>query len=137
KCIKNNISEQTEERMQTEAFLVFIDQFTTYLRDFIIELKQTTLKIQKLLKAIYVSTLHPFLKQVITHQQHVPRFEDIQLDEEELIQTELDKWQSLSIWFLGNELRESELDMLQIRTNEQRSEERRVGKECRAKWEPN
>src|SRR5690625_1761882 len=112
-------SEEAEERMHTEAFLVFKDQFTTYLRDFIIELQQTALKIQELLKAIDVSTLHPFLKQVITHQQHVPRFEDIQLDEEELIQTELDKWQSLSIWFLGNELRESELDMLQIRTNEQ------------------
>src|SRR5690625_3412587 len=111
-------SEEAEERMQTEAFLVFKDQFTTYLRDFIIELQQTALKIQELLKAIDVSTLHPFLKQVITHQQHVPRFEDIQLDEEELIQTELDKWQSLSIWFLGNELRESEVDMLQIRTNE-------------------
>ena len=112
-------SEEAEERMQTEAFLVFKDQFTTYLRDFIIELQQTALKIQQLLKTIDYSTLEPLIKQVITHQQQVPRFEDIQLDEKELVQAEHDKWQSLSIWFLGNELRDSELDMLQMRTNEQ------------------
>lgn len=112
-------SEEAEERMQTEAFLVFKDQFTTYLRDFIIELQQTALKIQQLLTSIDLTTLEPLIEQVIIHQQQVPRFEDIQLDEKELIEAEQDKWQSLSIWFLGNELRESELDMLQIRTNEQ------------------
>lgn len=112
-------SEEAEERMQTEAFLVFKDQFTTYLRDFIIELQQTALKIQQLLTAIDLTTLEPLIEQVMIHQQQVPRFEDIQLDEQELIQAEQDKWQSLSIWFLGNELRESELDILQIRTNEQ------------------
>src|SRR5690625_5651785 len=35
-------SEEAEERMQTEAFLVFKDQFTTYLRDFIIEDRKST-----------------------------------------------------------------------------------------------
>src|SRR5699024_9909040 len=40
-------SEEAEERMQTEAFLAYKDQFTTYLRDFIIGLKQTALKIQQ------------------------------------------------------------------------------------------
>lgn len=112
-------SEEAEERMQTEAFLVFKDQFTTYLRDFIIELQQTALKIQQLLKAIDLQTLNPLIEQVIVHQQQVPRFEDIPRDEKELIQAEQDKWNSLYIWFLGNEHGESELDMLQIRTNEQ------------------
>lgn len=112
-------SEEAEERMQTEAFLVFKDQFTTYLRDFIIELQQSALKIQQLLKSIQPSDLQPLLEQVITHQQKVPRFEDISLDEKELIEMEKEKWKSLSIWFLGNEHGESELEMLQIRTNEQ------------------
>ncbi|MEI3614028.1 TIGR02677 family protein [Pseudogracilibacillus sp. SO30301A] len=112
-------SEEAEERMQTEAFLVFKDQFTTYLRDFIIELQQTALKIQQLLRSIELTTLESLIEQVIIHQQRVPRFEDIQLDKKELIEAEQEKWQSLSIWFLGNERRESELDMLQIRTNEQ------------------
>lgn len=105
--------------MQTEAFLVFKDQFTTYLRDFIIELQQTALKIQQLLTSIEVHQLNSFIKQVIVHQQQVPRFEDIALNEEELMLEEEDKWRSLCTWFLGNEHGESELDMLQVRTNEQ------------------
>src|SRR5690625_2659818 len=112
-------SEEAEERMQTEAFLVFKEQFTTYLRDFIIELQQTSLKIQQLLQSINLLALKPILEKVIAHQQQVPRFEDISLDEKELIEVELDKWRSLSIWFLGNEHGESELEMLQMRTNEQ------------------
>src|SRR5690625_1721907 len=112
-------SEEAEERMQTEAFLVFKDQFTTYLRDFIIELQQTALKIQQLLQTIDLQKLQQFMKQVIIHQQKVPRFEDIALGEEDLLEAETDKWKSLSIWFLGNEHGDSELDMLEIRTNEQ------------------
>src|SRR5690625_4969434 len=112
-------SEEAEERMQTEAFLVFKDQFTTYLRDFIIELQQTALKIQQLLQTIDLPKLQQFMKQVIIHQQKVPRFEDIALGEEDLLEAETEKWKSLSIWFLGNEHGDSELDMLVIRTNEQ------------------
>lgn len=112
-------SEEAEERMQTEAFLVFKDQFTTYLRDFIIELQQTALKIQEVIQTIDQEKLANFMKQVIVHQQKVPRFEDIALDEQELLAVEIDKWKSLSIWFLGNEHGGSELEMLEIRTNEQ------------------
>src|SRR5690625_2928162 len=112
-------SEEAEERMQTEAFLVFKDQFTTYLRDFIIELQQTALKIQQLLQTIDLPKLQQFMKQVIIHQQKVPRFEDIALEEQDLLEVEIDKWKSLSIWFLGNEHGGSELEMLEIRTNEQ------------------
>src|SRR5699024_4154296 len=107
------------ERMQTEAFLVFKDQFTTYLRDFIIELQQTALKIQQLIQTIDQGKLQRFMKQVIVHQQKVPRFEDIALGEQELLEAEVDKWKSLSIWFLGSEHGESELEMLEVRTNEQ------------------
>src|SRR5690625_4243613 len=112
-------SEEAEERMQTEAFLVFKDQFTTYLRDFIIELQQTALKIQQLIQTIDQGKLQRFMKQVIVHQQKVPRFEDIALGEQELLEAEVDKWKSLSIWFLGSEHGESELEMLEVRTNEQ------------------
>lgn len=112
-------SEEAEERMQTEAFLVFKDQFTTYLRDFIIGLQQTALKIQQLLESISIHALKPLVQQIIVHQQQVPRFEDVGLDEGELIQDQEEKWQSMYAWFLGNEHGESELYMLQIRTNEQ------------------
>lgn len=116
-------SEEAEERMQTEAFLVFKDQFTTYLRDFIIGLQQTALKIQQLLHSITTEQLKPIMEQVIIHQQQVPRFEDVGLDEAALLKNQEEKWRSLYAWFLGNEHGESQLDMLQMRTNEIRLNE--------------
>lgn len=112
-------SEQAEERMQTEAFLVFKDQFTTYLRDFIVGLQQTALKIQQLLQSVSNQQLEAVIKQVIIHQQQVPRFEDLGLTDAEQIEEQQGKWDSLIAWFLGNVHGESEFDMLQIRTNEQ------------------
>lgn len=112
-------SEQAEEQMQTEAFLVFKDQFTTYLRDFIIGLQQTASKIQQLLKAFDLQQLDAFIRQVIIHQQQVPRFEDLGLSDHALLEEQQGKWNNLTAWFLGNNYVESELEMLQIRTNEQ------------------
>lgn len=112
-------SEEAEERMHTEAFLVFKDQFTTYLRDFIIELQQTALKIQHILQTITREKLQPFIQEVLNYEKKTPRFEFKEKSEAEVIQVELDKWQSLKVWFLGNEYGESELEMLEIRTNEQ------------------
>ena len=54
-------SEEAEERMQTEAFLVFKDQFISYLRDFIIELQQTASKIQQVLQSIDQASLQSFV----------------------------------------------------------------------------
>ncbi|WKB35381.1 TIGR02677 family protein [Terrilactibacillus sp. S3-3] len=39
-------SEKLEANMQTEAFLVYKDQFVNYLRDFVMALQQTAMKIQ-------------------------------------------------------------------------------------------
>src|SRR5699024_9699142 len=110
-------SEQAQEQMQTEAFLVFKDQFTTYLRDFIIGLQQTALKIQYLVRALEPENLKPFVKKVVVHQQNVPRFEDVGLDEADLSDEQMEKWTTLKTWFLGDAFRESELDNLQERTN--------------------
>lgn len=112
-------SEEAEERMQTESFFVFKDQFTTYLRDFIIELQQTSLKIQHLLQTLNINKLQPFIKRVVMHQQTTPHFKNIAKEEQDLLNEEIDKWKSLAIWFLGNEHGGSELEMLEIRTNEQ------------------
>ncbi|WP_106496593.1 TIGR02677 family protein [Lentibacillus sp. Marseille-P4043] len=112
-------SEEAEERMQTESFLAYKDQFTTYLRDFIIGLKQTALKIQQLLEIVTSEQLTPLINQVIIHQQQVPRFEDLGLDEREQVDEQQQKWQTLITWFLGNVHGESEYEMLELRTNEQ------------------
>ncbi|WP_037986057.1 TIGR02677 family protein [Thalassobacillus devorans] len=109
-------SEEVEQRMQTEAFLVYKDQFTAYLRDFIIALQQTALQIQELIQSVDRKQLEKFLEKVVAHQEQTFRFEE--LVPEERLTEELEKWRSLSAWFLGNIHGDSEYAMLQMRTNE-------------------
>ncbi len=109
-------SEEVEDRMQTEAFLVYKDQFTTYLRDFIIALQGTALQIQDLLLGLAMKELRGFFKQVQQHQEQTFRFDDDK--QEDPYEEYKEKWSSLKAWFLGNEHGESEYEMLQQRTNE-------------------
>lgn len=109
-------SEEVEERMQTEAFLVYKDQFTTYLRDFIIALQGTALQIQDLLIGITKKQLQQFFNQVIRHQQQAFRFEEVK--DTDPYEDYLERWLSIKAWFLGNEHGESEYEMLQQRTDE-------------------
>ncbi|MEI3598851.1 MULTISPECIES: TIGR02677 family protein [unclassified Oceanobacillus] len=110
-------SEEVEEQMQTEAFLVYKDQFTTYLRDFIIALQGTSLQIQDILLAITKSELRAFLQKVIQHKDQVFRFEQEQ-EETDPYKEQEEKWASIKDWFLGNEHGESQYEMLQQRTTE-------------------
>ncbi|GAA0287787.1 uncharacterized protein (TIGR02677 family) [Gracilibacillus halotolerans] len=111
-------SEDVEDRMQTEAFLVYKDQFTTYLRDFIIALQGTAVQIQDLLRGIYPQNLQRFFDQVMGHQQQAFRFEEIEKEVEDPYEEYREKWLSIKFWFLGNEHGDSQYEMLQQRTNE-------------------
>lgn len=111
-------SEQVEEQMQTEAFLVFKDQFTTYLRDFIREAQYLSLKIIDVIQSITNERFTPYLKIIVEHQQR-GRFEDVKQQVDGLIEIELEKWNGLRAWFLGSTHGASELEMLEVRTNEQ------------------
>ncbi|MBN8208911.1 TIGR02677 family protein [Bacillus sp. NTK071] len=109
-------SEEVAERMKTDAFLAYKDQFTTYLRDFIIALQRTALQIQDLLRNVDTQLLRPFFRQVTQHQDQTFRFETEQsYDPIEDLEA---KWINLKTWFLGNKHGESEFERLQSRTNE-------------------
>jgi len=111
-------SEEVEEQMQTEAFLVYKDQFTTYLRDFIIALQGTALQIQDVLRGIAKEELRAFFSKVIQHKEQIFRFEqENERDADPYTEYE-EKWRSIKDWFLGNEHGESEYEMLQQRTTE-------------------
>ncbi|OZU87072.1 TIGR02677 family protein [Virgibacillus indicus] len=111
-------SEDVEDRMQTEAFLVYKDQFTTYLRDFIIALQGTALQIQDLLQEIHPQQLHILFEKVMEHQKQAFRFEKAEKEVQDPYEEYQEKWLSIKAWFLGNEHGDSEYEMLQQRTNE-------------------
>lgn len=111
-------SEKADQRMQTEAFLVYKNQFTAYLRDFIVSLQKTSLQIQERLKEISAGPLDHFFQKLIIHRKSIPRLEDLSSSEEEWMVEYRELWSSLCQWFLGTENRQSELEILQLQTNE-------------------
>lgn len=111
-------SEQTDQRMQTEAFLVYKNQFTIYLRDFIVNLQRTSLQIQERIKELSQGALNPFFNKLIEHRQSIPRLEDVSSNQEDWLLEYKEYWQSLCQWFLGTHTSQSELDILQLQTNE-------------------
>lgn len=111
-------SENTEERMMSEAFLVYKEKFTTYLRDFIVALQKTSLKIEKLLEDIAEDDVHKLVAIVADYQMTIPRLEEMEVTKEQLEEDLFEKWKGLKEWFLGREGRESELYFLQHQTNE-------------------
>ncbi|PLT29626.1 TIGR02677 family protein [Peribacillus deserti] len=111
-------SEKAEEQMQTEAFLVYKNQFTAYLRDFIVSLQKTSMQIQQRLNDLSEGGMEAFFTKVVQHKMSTPRLEEISLSEDELLNEQEGLWGSLCHWFLGSPNQQSELDLLQIQTNE-------------------
>lgn len=112
-------SEEVEERMQTEAFLMYKDRFTKYLREFIRAMQSTSEQIKTLLQGLSVEKLHPFFEQVWSHKEK-SRIEEIDSDEEEKALDDYHgKWQAVQSWFRGTSgYGISEYEMLLERTSE-------------------
>lgn len=111
-------SENIEEKMMTEAFLAYKDQFTVYLRDFIVSLQQTSMKIESLLARISKEKIHQLASILTSYQLKVPRFDAPAYSREDLELDYIEKWGSLTEWFIGSEHNESELLSLQYKTND-------------------
>jgi len=111
-------SEQTDQRMQTEAFLVYKNQFTAYLRDFIVSLQKTALQIGEHLSDLTPHKLEDFFRKLIKHRKAIPRLEDTSSSAEEWGTEYKEYWESLRQWFLGSSTQQSELEVLQWQTNE-------------------
>ncbi|WP_235473575.1 TIGR02677 family protein [Lysinibacillus macroides] len=111
-------SEKTDQRMQTEAFLIYKAQFTSYLRDFIVSLQKTSFQIVELLQKLSLEVMQPFFRELVNKERLIPRLEEIQLTDEELCQQYEQYWQSIQRWFLEVGGEKSELEILQWQTNE-------------------
>ncbi|MCP8969354.1 TIGR02677 family protein [Ectobacillus ponti] len=111
-------SERTDQRMQTEAFLVYKSRFTAYLRDFIVSLQKTALQIQQVLQDVSSVQLGSYFQKLLEHEESIPRLEDAPFPKEQLLSEYDGYWSSLRGWFLGFAGQQSELDILQRQTNE-------------------
>lgn len=123
--IKNNTSdyigylhsEKAESLMQTEAFLVFKDQFIFYLRDFIVTMQNTAYRIQDVLKNIPSRRLEQVYQLVLTKEKSIPRVDITPFNEENLRTEFYGGWRSMESWFLSDSNKSSEYDSLMRQTN--------------------
>lgn len=111
-------SEKVEDRMMTEAFLAYKEAFTEYLRDFIISLQKTSLKIETLLTEIPSTHIQSLASHLADYQLRIPRLDETPPSKAHIVTEYGKQWESLREWFLGRNGRESDLEFLQNETNE-------------------
>ncbi|MDR3542929.1 MAG: TIGR02677 family protein [Desulfosporosinus sp.] len=110
-------SEKVEEQMMTEAFLVYKEALTEYLRNFMTSLQRTSFRIEGLLQEIPVLFSRKLTECVAEYELSIPRL-DVRPAKEQLMERFHNEWDNLKIWFLGDGGRESDLIYLQNATNE-------------------
>lgn len=111
-------SEKVEEKMRTEAFLLYKEAITEYLRTFMASLQRSALRIESILKETRGTSFNIQLASCLTeYELSIPRL-DAALSRETLLERFQAEWEGLSIWFLGDETRESDLVYLHNATND-------------------
>ncbi|MEX2414779.1 MAG: TIGR02677 family protein [Paenibacillaceae bacterium] len=110
-------SEKVEEKMMTEAFLVYKDAVTEYLRNFMTSLQRTSFRIEALLEDIGGELIHTLAGKLAEYELSIPRLDE-RPDKEQLMVRFQDQWHVLKTWFVGNETMDSDIMYLQNATNE-------------------
>lgn len=110
--------EEAGERMQPEAFLAYKNRFTAYLRDFIVSLQRTSLRLKDLLAVLDPARMAPLFDLLIEHRLSVPRLDDSPPPTDEWRLNYEGTWSSVRGWFLGFGNGKSELELLEWQTNE-------------------
>lgn len=110
-------SEKVEEKMLTEAFLVYKEALTEYLRNFVTSLQRTSFRIEGLLQETTPELVWRLADVLADYELSIPRLDE-RPAKEQIVNNYLEQWQVLQSWFLGDDLRESDLLYLQNATNE-------------------
>lgn len=110
-------SEKVEEIMMTEAFIVYKDSLTRYLRDFMTSLQRTAFRIESILIEVKEDYIKEVAERLAEYYLSIPRIEE-SVDKKSLMEKYVLQWQGISTWFLGHERQESDMAYLQKVTNE-------------------
>ncbi|MFD0961678.1 TIGR02677 family protein [Paenibacillus chungangensis] len=110
-------SEDASEQMKSEAFFLYKDQFTRYLRDFIINLQRTAASIQDMMITMPREDMRRFLQQVARHEQNVFRFDRIGDERDHVHELEA-TWFNIKAWFIGDDAGGSQYENVLEQTNE-------------------
>lgn len=108
---------KAEEMMVTDSFLIFKEQLTNYLQNFVQALQRSAYKIEGNLERISQHVRDMFLEKVALGELSKPRLEEA--PSREVLLLELHQgWSNLQRWFLGEASSPSELTLLERATKD-------------------
>lgn len=118
--IKTFYNVKMEEVAKHKQFIVYKNDLVRYLREFIKLLQENSYIIEEVLKKMEKITEDRFLEKVYLGQKRIVRIDklDEPVDEEELINRNVEKWQNIKKWFLGDSLHLSEVEKINEKTTE-------------------
>ncbi|WIM40343.1 TIGR02677 family protein [Paenibacillus sp. PK4536] len=108
---------RAEELMATDAFLVYKDSLTQYLRDFVQALQRRSFKIEGNFAKIKFDILNLFFEAVIEDEWQIPKLEET-FTKQQYAEELLEKWHSVQRWFIGESGSTSELVLLENASKE-------------------
>ncbi|MCS7463050.1 TIGR02677 family protein [Paenibacillus doosanensis] len=108
---------KAEELMVTDAFLIYKDAITNYLRDFVHALQRRSYKIEGNLAQVTGGVKDIFLTSVTEDEWRIPKLEET-ISKEEYYTELVEKWGILNKWFQGEFGSISEMQLLERATKE-------------------
>lgn len=110
-------SQQTETDIDTETFLKDKDSLTDYLRNFVAALQRSAPKIVETLQQVDAAEVSAACDRLADYELSIPRLGK-RVPKTVLVEKYNRQWRNLCIWFLGEEDRDSDLQLLRVRTHE-------------------
>lgn len=118
--IKTFYTVKMEDVAKTSYFINYKNQLIKYLREFIKTLQENSYEIEEKLSKIDSSIEDIIIEKVFLGQKRIIRFDKIdeEIDEQEYKARNRAKWENIKKWFIGSNLRISEVEKINAKTTE-------------------
>ena len=118
--IKTFYNVKLEEVAKSKQFIIYKNDLVRYLREFIKLLQDNSYAIEETIKTMNKTTEENFLEKVYLGQKKRVRIDklDEEIKEEEMKTRNKEKWENLKKWFIGSNVRASEVEKINEKTTE-------------------
>lgn len=118
--IKTFYNVKMEEVAKSKQFIIYKNDLVRYLREFIKLLQENSYVIEEKLKKLEKSTEEKILEKVLLGQKRIVRIDKLEeeINEEEIQNRNREKWENIKKWFIGTNLRQSEVEKINEKTTE-------------------
>ena len=118
--IKTFYNVKLEEVAKSKQFIIYKNDLVRYLREFIKLLQDNSYAIEETIKTMNKTTEENFLEKVYLGQKKRVRIDklDEEINEEEMKTRNKEKWENLKKWFIGSNIRASEVEKINEKTTE-------------------